>query len=92
MGLSELARIEFLAEQFRSEAIPNVMDYWDNSSDYEKIVLIAAALLEQTSIPESTRGFSFSELQRVFSRSERCLERLEKRGPADVPGCSLPAV
>jgi hypothetical protein len=80
IGLSELARMEFLTEQFRSEAIPNIMDYWDNSNDYDKIVLIASALLEQTSKAESSRGFSFSELKRSFSRCEPCVERLEKRG------------
>ena len=49
LGLSEAARQESLAETFRTEAIPHIMSYWDNSGDYEKIVLTAAALLEQTS-------------------------------------------
>jgi hypothetical protein len=78
--LSEVARIDFLRDQFRSEAIPNIIDYWDNSSDYEKIVMIAAALLEKTSKLKPIRGFTITDLQRVFSRSEPYVERLEKRG------------
>ena len=78
MGLSEAARKDFLAEHFRSEAIPHLMAYWDNSGDYEKIVLTAAALLEQTAA--RVREFSLADLQRVFSRSEPCVERLAKRG------------
>jgi len=47
-GLAETARGAFLAERFRAEAVPHFVDYWDNSGDYEKIVLTAAALLERT--------------------------------------------
>ncbi len=36
-GLDESARKTFLTEQFRAEAIPHIMDYWDNSGDYEKV-------------------------------------------------------
>lgn len=78
MGLGEAARRDFLAEQFRAEAIPNIVDYWDNSSDYEKIALTAAALLEPTAEP--IRGFTLKDLHGVFSRGESCIERLEKRG------------
>jgi hypothetical protein len=78
MGLGEAARQDFLAEQFRAEAIPHIVDYWDNSGDYEKIALTAAALLERTSGPK--RGFTLKDLQGVFSRGESCVERLEKRG------------
>jgi AAA-like domain len=78
MGLSDAARKDFLAEHFRNEAIPHIMAYWDNSGDYEKIVLTAAALLEQTGT--HTREFSLADLQRVFSRSEPWVERLAKRG------------
>ena len=49
--LDEAARTNLLLEQFRLEAIPHLVDYWDNSDDYEKIVLTAAALLEQTMMP-----------------------------------------
>jgi hypothetical protein len=78
MGLSEAARKDFLAANFRSEAIPHITNYWDNSGDYEKIVLIAAAVLEQAS--PHTREFSLGDLQGVFSRSEPWVERLAKRG------------
>jgi hypothetical protein len=54
------------------------MSYWDNSGDSEKIVLTAAALLEQTG--PLTREFTLSDLQKVFSRSEPWVERLAKRG------------
>jgi hypothetical protein len=78
MGLSQADRSAFLAEKFRTEAIPHIVDYWDNSSDYEKIVLTAAALLELKAKP--VRGFFLRDLQGVFSRSEPCVEQLEKRG------------
>jgi len=78
LRLSEAARQESLAETFRSEAIPHIMSYWDNSSDYEKIVLTAAALLEQTST--HVREFTLQDLQKVFARSEPWVERLVKRG------------
>jgi conflict system STAND superfamily ATPase len=78
LGLDEVARSAFLKEKFRSEAIPHMVDYWDNSGDYEKIVLTAAALLEHAARP--MREFSLKELQAVFLRAEPCLEQLEKRG------------
>jgi AAA-like domain len=77
-GLGPLARQEFLTEGFRAESIPHIIDYWDNSGDYEKIILTAAALLERAAkYPE---GFSLLDLQQVFSRSEQWAERLVKRG------------
>jgi AAA-like domain len=76
--LAEAARAAFLAERFRTGAIPHFMDYWDNSGDYEKIVLTAAALLERT--VTASRGFSRDELLRVFARGARSVEQLEKRG------------
>jgi hypothetical protein len=76
--LAETARSAFLAERFRAGAIPHFVDYWDNSGDYEKIVLTAAALLERTAM--AGHGFSLDELLGVFARGARCLENLEKRG------------
>jgi len=76
--LGAVERKDFLAENFRSEALPHVVDYWNNSGDHEKIVLTAAALLEHRAEPG--RGFTLPDLQRVFSRGEFFLERLEKRG------------
>jgi hypothetical protein len=78
LGLSEAARKDSLAENFRTEAIPHIMSYWDNSGDYEKIVLTAAALLEQTGT--HMREFNLTDLQKVFFRSEPWVERLAKRG------------
>jgi Novel STAND NTPase 2 len=78
MGFDEAARKDFVTENFRAEAIPHFVDYWDNSGDYEKIVLTAAALLERTVNP--MQGFSIGELRGVFSRGEPCVERLAKRG------------
>jgi AAA-like domain len=78
IGLEQADRIAFLVEKFRAEAIPHIVDYWDNSADYEKIVLTAAALLESTAKP--VRGFSVPQLQGVFSRGEPWVEHLEKRG------------
>jgi transcriptional regulator with XRE-family HTH domain len=77
-GLEEAARKAFLAEHFRAEAAPHFVDYWDNSGDYEKIILTAAALLERTAKP--LRDFSLKDLNGVFSRAEPSVERLEKRG------------
>jgi AAA ATPase domain len=76
--LAAAARSVFLAERFRTEAIPHFVDYWDNSGDYEKIVLTAAASLERTSV--AGQGFSRDELLGVFARGARCVEHLEKRG------------
>ena len=76
--LTEPARGAFLAERFRTEAIPHFVDYWDNSGDYEKIVLTAAALLERTAM--AGQGFSLDELLGVFARGSRSVEHLEKRG------------
>jgi hypothetical protein len=78
MGLGEKARRVFLAEHFRAEAVPHILDYWDNSGDYEKIVLTAAALLERTARP--AQGFSLDELRGVFARGEPWVERLAQRG------------
>jgi serine/threonine-protein kinase len=77
-GLDEAGRANLLLEQFRLEAIPHLIDYWDNSDDYEKIVLTAAALLEQTM--RSGPEFSLSDLHGLFARSEPTVQRLEKRG------------
>ena len=67
-----------LTEQFRDEAIPHLMDYWDNSDDYEKIVLTAAALLVLTANP--MREFTLQDLQGLFARGEPTIRRLDKRG------------
>lgn len=77
-GLGPLERQEFLTERFRAEAIPHIIDYWDNSDDYEKIVLTAAALLERAN--DSSAGFSSSDLRQVFPRGEPSVEKLAKRG------------
>ncbi len=37
-GLDEKERTGFMRAQFRQEAVPQLVDYWDNSDDYEKIV------------------------------------------------------
>jgi hypothetical protein len=78
LGLDEVARKTFLMEKFRTEAIPHIVDYWDNSGDYEKIVLTAAALLEHDA--GHGHGFSLDELHGVFSRGGPCVEHLAKRG------------
>jgi hypothetical protein len=78
IGMDGAARINFLAEQFRAEAVPHLVDYWGNSGDNEKIVLTAAALLEHATSP--LLGFSLDGMSKVFSRSEPCVEHLVKRG------------
>jgi hypothetical protein len=77
-GLVEAARRTFLAERFRAEAIPHFVDYWNNSGDYEKIVLTAATLLERRTT--AGQGFSLDELLAVFAPGARRVEHLEKRG------------
>ena len=77
LGLGDLERQAFLAEGFRADAVPHIIDYWDNSGEYEKIVLTAAALLERA---QTADGFSLGDLQRVFYRGEPWVERLAKRG------------
>ncbi len=77
-GLSEAERTAFLSEQFRDEAIPHLVDYWDNSDDNEKIVLTAAALLGRAAEP--MQEFSLQELRGVFARGEPTVRRLVKRG------------
>jgi hypothetical protein len=77
-GLREGARIRLLEEQFHQEATPHLSDYWDNSDDYEKIALTAAALLEKRAYPD--REFSLMDLRTLFARSEPTAKRLEKRG------------
>jgi hypothetical protein len=76
-GLDRPARADHLRRQFRQEAIPHLIDYWDNSDDYEKIVLTAAALLECTT---GSREFSLADLRKLFEHGEASVERLEKRG------------
>lgn len=77
-GLGEEDRKRFLEKQFDDETRPHLADYWDNSDDYEKIVLTAAALLERKSKPD--RGFALSDLHALFARAEPTVKRLEKRG------------
>jgi Novel STAND NTPase 2 len=76
--LDEEARIRLLKKQFDQEAIPHLADYWDNSDDYEKIVLTAAALLEHKTKPE--REFSLTDLHALFAGGEPTVKHLEKRG------------
>jgi len=76
--LDEQARTRLLATQFDQEAAPHLADYWGNSDDYEKIVLTAAALLEQKTKPE--REFSLTDLHALFAGSEPTVKHLEKRG------------
>jgi hypothetical protein len=76
-GLDENARYYHMREHFRREAIPQLIGYWDNSDDYEKIVLTTAALLEYTT---RSRELSLADICRLFARGEPSVERLEKRG------------
>lgn len=78
MGLGDVGRRAYMTEEFRAQAVPQLVNYWDNSADYEKIVLTAAAMLERTA--PSAAGFTLADLQRVFARAEPWLERLGKRG------------
>jgi AAA-like domain len=78
LRLGLLERQDFLAAGFRAQAVPHIIDYWDNSNDYEKIVLTAAAMLERAA--QSSAGFTQDDLERVFSRSELWVENLAKRG------------
>ena len=82
-GLDAEARTRLLRKEFDQEATPHLADYWDNSDDYEKIVLTAAALLEQKTKPN--REFSLTDLQALFARSEPTVKHLEKRGLL-IPG------
>jgi hypothetical protein len=77
-ALGDEARAKLLKEQFDQEAAPHLDDYWDNSEDYEKIVLTAAALLEQRTRPD--REFSAADLRALFARSDPAVKHLEKRG------------
>jgi hypothetical protein len=77
-GLDGGARTRLLRREFDQEATPHLADYWDNSDDYEKIVLTAAALLEQKTKPD--REFSLTDLQALFAQSEPTVKHLEKRG------------
>jgi AAA-like domain len=77
-GLAGEARMSLLWGQFGQEAAPHFTDYWDNSDDYEKIVLTAGALLERANPPG--RDFSMAQLHTLFARSEPTVKHLEKRG------------
>jgi hypothetical protein len=77
-GLDQEARTSLLLEHFGLEATPHLTDYWDNSDDYEKIVLTAAALLEQKAKP--VREFSIQDMRALFSASEPTVRHLERRG------------
>lgn len=77
LGYDGTMRMDFLSREFRAQADPHFVGYWDNSNDDEKITLTAAALLEMT---RPTQEFSLGELQRVFSRSEPGVEDLSERG------------
>jgi hypothetical protein len=76
--LEETARMLRLLEQFRLEATPHFVHYWDNSGNYEKIVLTAGAFLEHAN--KAGRGFSLGDLQNLFARGEPTVKALEKRG------------
>src|SRR5262249_12259063 len=75
-GLRKQARSDRMRAQFRQDAIPHLIDYWDNSDDYQKIVLTAAALLERTT---GSREFSLADISRLCARGERSIEKLKKR-------------
>jgi serine/threonine-protein kinase len=76
-GLGEQARSDRMRKQFRQQATPHLIEYWDNSDDYEKIALTAAALLEYTT---HRREFSLADISRLYAGGEPIIERLEERG------------
>ena len=77
--LSSEERMEFVGKAFRIEAAPHLSDSWHNSDDHEKTVLTAIALLEREG-RGADRNFRVSDLQRLYTRSEETVGRLEKRG------------
>lgn len=77
------ARLAFLTQQFRDEAIPHLSDFWFNSDDHEKIVLTVLALLEQQTthkVKTNGRTFQVAQLQGLYARSDQTLAHLDKRG------------
>jgi len=76
-GLDPASRQAFLVERFQDESNPHFTDYWGKSSDPEKIVLTAAALFERQA--GRSAGVAAGDFQRVFSRAEPNIVRLDKR-------------
>ena len=76
--LDSAAREKYLIKEFGEEARPHFDNYWYNSSDNEKIVLTALALLEREG-RAGKRSFSLDQLQDLYTRSGQTLAHLEKR-------------
>ncbi|MEJ2600586.1 MAG: AAA family ATPase [Anaerolineales bacterium] len=71
-------RRQFLLKNYREEITAHLEDYWRNSTESEKIVLTAMALLNRQGKARD-KTFSLGQLNELYSRSDQTLARLEKR-------------
>ena len=88
--LDPKAREQYVLREFREEAVPTLADYWHHSSEGEKIVLTALALLAREG-KAGERRFSLGRLRQLYDRSDLTLSRLEKRSlvTSDEEGYTL---
>ena len=75
-------RLQFLQKKYIEQAKPHFKDYWQHSSDHEKIILTALALLGNQQKRGASGGYTFTlkQLQDLYARSEQALGHLVKRG------------
>ncbi len=75
-------RLQFLQKKYSEQANPHFKDYWQHSSDQEKIILTALALLRNKQQGDRSSGYTFTlkQLQELYARSEQTLGHLVKRG------------
>ena len=87
-NLAPQERLASLQRRFREEATPHLADFWKNSSDPEKIMLTAVAMLERKGKADG-HSFSLRQLRELYSRSDQTLTHLEKRGLLVARGDAL---
>jgi hypothetical protein len=75
-------RLQFVQKKYIEQANPHFKDYWQHSSDQEKIILTALALLrnKQKRNGSNIHNFTLKQLQELYIRSEQALGYLVKRG------------
>lgn len=76
--LDHSARLGWVKKEYMEEVSGHLHSYWNDSTDNERIVLTAMALLSRQG-KAGDRSFKLENLQNLYSRSQQTLSKLEKR-------------
>ncbi len=78
-GYGDENRLQVVKTAFSAESQPHLVNYWQNTSEGEKALLVLMSLLESRASSEKV-WWSVSDLEKWYHRSGTAMASLERRG------------